>query len=122
MADNKTAPVALTTEQKLEIRNFQTKLSKIEIAKLQMQTQFEKAVADQRDLNEQLQKYFNDITVIADNDEAGSNMKTRLIEKLGPRVSVIQLDKKYKDIGDMDDESIKNLQFQFDKSIASMLN
>lgn len=71
---------------------------------------------------ELLQKYFNDITVIADNDEAGSNMKTRLIEKLGSRVSVIQLDKKYKDIGDMDDESIKNLQFEFDKSIASMLN
>jgi DNA primase len=68
-----------------------------------------------------LQKYFNDIIVIADNDEAGGNMKTRLIEKLGSRVSVIQLDKQYKDIGDMDDESIKKLEFEFDKSIMSML-
>jgi DNA primase len=71
---------------------------------------------------ELLQKYFNDIIVIADNDEAGGNMKTRLVERLGPRVSVIQLNKQYKDIGDMDDESIKNLQFEFDKSIAAMLN
>lgn len=70
---------------------------------------------------ELLRKYFNDIILIADNDEAGGNMKERLIERLGSRVSVIQLDKKYKDIGDMDDESIKNLDFEFDKSIAAML-
>ena len=69
-----------------------------------------------------LQKYFNDIIVIADNDEAGGNMKDRIMEKLGSRVSVIQLDKKYKDIGDMDDDAIKNLEFRFDKSISSMLN
>jgi len=69
-----------------------------------------------------LQKYFNDIIIIADNDEAGSSMKDRIIEKLGSRVSVIQLNNKYKDIGDMDDDSIKELEFQFDKSIALMLN
>lgn len=69
-----------------------------------------------------LQKYFNDIIVIADNDEAGSGMKDRLIERLGSRVSVIKLDNKYKDIGDMEDEDIKKLEFQFDKSIISMLN
>lgn len=69
-----------------------------------------------------LQKYFNDVIVIADNDEAGGNMKDRLVEKLGNRVSVIQLNSKYKDIGDMDDESIKALEFEFDKSIAAMLN
>ena len=71
---------------------------------------------------ELLQKYFNDIIVIADNDEAGGNMKTKILEKLGSRVSVIKLDKKYKDIGDMDDESIRKLEFQFDNSISSMLN
>jgi len=69
-----------------------------------------------------LQKYFNDINVIADNDEAGGNMKDRIIEKLGSRVTVIKLDKKYKDIGDMDDDAIKNLEHSFDKSISSMLN
>ncbi len=70
---------------------------------------------------ELLQKYFNNIIVIADNDEAGGNMKDKIIEKLGSRVSVIQLNKQYKDIGDMDNNSIKELEFQFDKSIQSML-
>jgi DNA primase len=69
-----------------------------------------------------LQKYFNNIYVIADNDEAGGNMKSKLIERLGSRVSVITLDKQYKDIGDMSDEDIKNLDETFDKTIASMLN
>ena len=69
-----------------------------------------------------LQKYFNDIIVIADNDEAGSGMRDRLIEKLGNRVTVVKLDSKYKDIGDMDDDSIKALQVGFDNSIAAMLN
>ncbi len=68
-----------------------------------------------------LQKYFNNIIVIADNDEAGGNMKEKLIEKLGNRVTVITLDKKYKDIGDMSDEDIKNLDETFDKTIISML-
>lgn len=71
---------------------------------------------------ELFQKYFNNIIVIADNDEAGGNMKDRIVERLGSRVSVIKLDKQYKDIGDMDDEAIKNLEFRFDKSIMSMLN
>jgi DNA primase len=69
-----------------------------------------------------LQKYFNNIFVIADNDEAGGNMKSKLVEKLGGRVTVISIDKKYKDIGDMPDDAIKNLDESFDKSIAAMLN
>lgn len=68
-----------------------------------------------------LQKYFNNVIVIADNDEAGGNMKDKIIERLGSRVSVIKLDKEYKDIGDMPDEAIKSLDESFDKSIASML-
>jgi DNA primase len=68
-----------------------------------------------------LQKYFNNIIVIADNDEAGGNMKDRIINKLGSRVTVIKLDKQYKDIGDMSDDAIKNIDESFDKSIAAML-
>jgi hypothetical protein len=48
-------------------------------------------------------------------------MANRIVERLAGRVSVIRLDKKYKDIGDMDDESIKSLNYGFDKSIAAML-
>jgi DNA primase len=69
-----------------------------------------------------LEKYFNNVVLVADNDEAGAIMKDKLVEKLGSLVSVITIDKKYKDIGDMDDETIKGLEFQFDKSISSMLN
>jgi DNA primase len=68
-----------------------------------------------------LQKYFNDIIVVADNDEAGGNMKSKLVERLGNRVTVVTLDKKYKDIGDMDDEAIKNIDETFDKTIIGML-
>jgi DNA primase len=68
-----------------------------------------------------LQKYFNNIIVIADNDEAGGNMKDKIVERLGSRVSVIKLDKQYKDIGDMPDEAIKNLDESFDNAIANML-
>ena len=71
---------------------------------------------------ELLKKYFNNIIVIADNDEAGGNMKSKIIDKLGSRVSVITLEKQYKDIGDMTDEDIANLDVAFDKTIMSMLN
>jgi DNA primase len=69
-----------------------------------------------------LEKYFNNVVLVADNDEAGAIMKDKLIEKLGSLVSVVNIDKKYKDIGDMDDSAIRNIEFQFDKSISSMLN
>jgi len=69
-----------------------------------------------------LEKYFTNVVLIADNDEAGSIMKDKLIEKLGSLVTIIRLDKNYKDIGDMEDAEIKKLEFQFDKSISSMLN
>jgi DNA primase len=68
-----------------------------------------------------LEKYFNNIVLIADNDEAGSIMKDKLVEKLGSLVTVTNIDKKYKDIGDMNDEAIKKLEFSFDNSIAAML-
>lgn len=69
-----------------------------------------------------LKKYFNDIILFADNDEAGKTMQHKLAEKLGSRLSVIKLDDKYKDIGDMDDEAIKKLEYRFDTAITSMLN
>lgn len=68
-----------------------------------------------------LKKYFNNIVLLADNDDAGNTMRQKLIDKLGPRISVIKLDSKYKDIGDMDDEAIKKLEYRFDNAITSML-
>ena len=68
-----------------------------------------------------LKKYFNNVVLIADNDDAGAIMRDKLIEKLGPVVTSVYIDKKYKDIGDMDDDAIKKLEFQFDNSIIGML-
>jgi DNA primase len=68
-----------------------------------------------------LEKYFNNVVLVADNDEAGSIMADRLTEKLGSLVTVIKLDKQYKDIGDMNDDAIRKLEYQFDNSIIAML-
>jgi DNA primase len=68
-----------------------------------------------------LGQYFYNMVLIADNDDAGKIMADRLREKLGVRISVITLDEQYKDIGDMDDDAIRSLEFQFDKSIENML-
>lgn len=68
-----------------------------------------------------LKKYFNDIIVVADNDQAGGEMTKKLQEKLSSKVSILKLDAQYKDVGDMDDDAIKALSFDFDKSISAML-
>lgn len=70
---------------------------------------------------ELLSKYFNDICVIADNDEAGGNMKSKIVEKLGSSVTIINIDKKYKDIGDMEDYDILNISKSFGDRIEEML-
>jgi DNA primase len=70
---------------------------------------------------ELLKKYFNNVILIADNDDAGQTMSEKLVERLGSQITIINIDKKYKDIGDMDDESIKKLEYRFDNSIIAML-
>jgi DNA primase len=68
-----------------------------------------------------LEKYFNDVILVADNDEAGATMVDRILGKIGSKVAVINIDKKYKDIGEMSDEEIKKLNYKFDNSILAML-
>ena len=58
---------------------------------------------------ELLKKYFNEICIVADNDDAGNTMANKLIEKIGPKAYMIKLDNKYKDIGDMLDSDIIEL-------------
>jgi DNA primase len=68
-----------------------------------------------------LQKYFNDIIVITDNDDAGNSMFNKIAERLGSRVSRIKLDSNYKDVGDMTDEELKSIAYSFDKDINQMM-
>ena len=60
MTENMAAPSALTMEQKLVVRTCQAKLSKIETQKISLQAQFEKLVAEEKRLVDELQKYFNE--------------------------------------------------------------
>jgi DNA primase len=55
---------------------------------------------------ELLKKYFNDVYIVSDNDDAGNTMANKLLDKLGSRSSIIKLGSKYKDIGDMLDSDI----------------
>ena len=68
-----------------------------------------------------LEKYFSDVILVADNDEAGAIMIDRIVGKIGSKVAVLNIDKKYKDIGEMSDEEIKKLEYKFDNSIIAML-
>jgi DNA primase len=70
---------------------------------------------------ELLKRYFTGVVLVADNDEAGTIMSERLIEKMGNLVTVVKPEKGYKDIGDMTDDQIRKLEFQFDNVIDSML-
>jgi DNA primase len=68
-----------------------------------------------------LKKYFNDIIIITDNDDAGNTMYEKIQSKLSSRVSRIKLSDKYKDIGDMSDEDILKIQYSFENDISAIL-
>ena len=58
---------------------------------------------------ELLKKYFNEICIIADNDDAGNTMANKIIDKIGSKAYMVKLNSKYKDIGDMLDSDIIEL-------------
>jgi DNA primase len=58
---------------------------------------------------ELLKKYFNNIIVIGDNDEAGRSMQQRIFDKVGKRATLISIPERFKDVGDMKDSDIQEL-------------
>jgi DNA primase len=56
-----------------------------------------------------LTKYFNDVIVVGDNDDAGKEMQKKILDRLGHRATLISLPSRFKDIGDMQDSDIKEL-------------
>jgi DNA primase len=58
---------------------------------------------------ELLTKYFNNVIVVPDNDDAGADMAKRITEKMGSRATAIRLPQRFKDIGDMTDSDIHEL-------------
>lgn len=74
-----------------------------------------------RTQKELLKKYFNNIIVIADNDEAGQGMANRLLEDLGSRVIAPRLPRTAKDVSDLNDEELKTFVSGLDDPLAAVL-
>ena len=56
-----------------------------------------------------LTKYFNSVIVVADNDDAGQSMQSKIFEQMGHRAISIKIPDRFKDIGDMSDADIREL-------------
>lgn len=69
---------------------------------------------------ELLSKYFNNVVVIGDNDDAGKGMQNKVLEKLGKRATLISIPQRFKDIGDMTDEDIQELTTRVNDPLLSM--
>lgn len=69
---------------------------------------------------ELLTKYFNNVIVIPDNDDAGKSMASRIIEKMGHRASAVGLPARFKDIGDMTDADISELTNKLNDPLFAM--
>lgn len=62
-----------------------------------------------RNQTDLLTKYFNDVIVVGDNDDAGKEMQSKILDRLGNRATLIGIPSRFKDIGDMSDSDIQEL-------------
>lgn len=67
-----------------------------------------------------LTKHFNSVIIVPDNDDAGSSMSEKIIDKMGSRAISIGLPSRFKDIGDMTDQDIKELTKRVKDPILAM--
>jgi DNA primase len=67
-----------------------------------------------------LTKNFNHAIVIPDNDDAGSGMSEKIIEKMGKKALSVRLPQRFKDIGDMSDSDIDKLANKIKDPILAM--
>lgn len=68
-----------------------------------------------------LTKYFNNVIVIGDNDDAGKGMQEKIFNSLGHRATLITIPSRFKDIGDMTDEDIKQLNNKVSDPLFALL-
>jgi DNA primase len=69
-----------------------------------------------------LTKYFNDVIVIGDNDDAGKEMQKKILDRLGHRATLVSLPSRFKDIGDMTDNDIQKLNSKVSDPLLSIIN
>lgn len=70
---------------------------------------------------ELLKRYFNNVILIADNDQAGQSMQEKLLNKLGNRATIISIPPRFKDVGDMTDEDINILATKMKDPLLSII-
>ena len=73
-----------------------------------------------RTQTELLTKYFNNVIVIGDNDDAGKGMQEKILERIGGRATLISIPSRFKDIGDMTDEDIHQLTTRIADPLLAM--
>ncbi len=69
---------------------------------------------------ELLTKHFNSVILVPDNDDAGLSMSKKITDKMGSRAIAIGLPSRFKDIGDMTDQDIKELTNRVNDPILAM--
>ena len=69
---------------------------------------------------ELLKKYFNNIIVIGDNDDAGKSMQQNLLDKIGKRATLISIPQRFKDVGEMQDADILELAIRINDPLLAM--
>ena len=70
---------------------------------------------------ELLENYFSRVIIVPDADQAGKEMRDKLIEKMGARVTSIALPNGAKDVGDLTDENLKKLRVFIDNPLGALL-
>lgn len=70
---------------------------------------------------ELLNKYFNRVVIVPDADQAGKEMRDKLVEQLGSKVTSVALPSGAKDVGDLTDNQLRKLEEYIDDPIAALL-
>jgi DNA primase len=70
---------------------------------------------------EMLEKYFNNVIVIGDNDDAGKSMQQKILTKIGSRATLISLPSRFNDIGEMEDSDINILKKKIQDPLLSVI-
>ena len=74
-----------------------------------------------RTQTELLTKYFNNAIIVGDNDDAGKGMQQKILDRLGNRATLITIPSRFKDIGDMTDDDIQQLNTKISDPLFALL-
>lgn len=68
-----------------------------------------------------LEKYFNNVIVVGDNDDAGKSMQEKIFTKIGGRATLVSLPSRFNDIGEMEDSDINIFTTKIQDPLLSII-